>query len=164
MYKRTIWSLAIAISCFLGAGGIAPAWARGGINGSGAAGVPMRFSAPVREAPLFNRPVVARHGGFVPRHNGLRADLRLRDHARLRNGEPVVVWPYAPYFDTTPIEAPPVADETPVGPQVIILSNLPGGTHEPTVAQTLPDYGYVAGCHAIPNGYHCETHHDNPAP
>jgi hypothetical protein len=25
-----------------------------------------------------------------------------------------------------------------------------------TTAEAAPDYGYVQGCHAIPNGYHCD--------
>jgi hypothetical protein len=34
---------------------------------------------------------------------------------------------------------------------------------ERATAAALPDYGYVAGCHAIPNGYHCDFPHDQAA-
>jgi hypothetical protein len=48
--------------------------------------------------------------------------------------------------------APP--PEEPVQPEVIVLQSDSNG---PKVAEAAPDYGYVAGCHAIPNGYHCDA-------
>jgi hypothetical protein len=41
-------------------------------------------------------------------------------------------------------------------PQIIVI----GGDSEGRVAETpeaTPDYTYVPGCHAIPNGYHCDV-------
>jgi hypothetical protein len=41
-----------------------------------------------------------------------------------------------------------------VQPEVIVIQS---DNKEPKVAEATPDYGYVAGCHAIANGYHCDT-------
>jgi hypothetical protein len=40
-------------------------------------------------------------------------------------------------------------------PQVIVIHS--DGNGRMTTAEVAPDYGYVQGCHAIPNGYHCDT-------
>ena len=65
-------------------------------------------------------------------------------------------WPFGWY---TGVGAP-VEQTTPLAPapQVIILSNnqpLPRTTAEPSVP---PDFEYVPGCRAIPNGYRCDVH------
>ena len=48
--------------------------------------------------------------------------------------------------------APP--PDAPVQPEVIFIQS---DNKQPRVAEATPDYGYIAGCHAIPNGYHCDT-------
>jgi hypothetical protein len=45
-------------------------------------------------------------------------------------------------------------DVPPSQPQVIVISS--DHKANPAVADAMPDYSYVAGCHAIANGYHCE--------
>jgi len=40
-------------------------------------------------------------------------------------------------------------------PQVIVIHT--DGQGRMTTTQAAPDYSYVKGCHAIPNGYHCDT-------
>lgn len=50
---------------------------------------------------------------------------------------------------------PALAQETPPPqPQVIVISAE--NKMHPAAADTMPDYSYVHGCHAIANGYHCE--------
>jgi hypothetical protein len=43
----------------------------------------------------------------------------------------------------------------PAQPQVIVI-HADADQHLVS-ADPMPDYSYVAGCHAIPNGYHCDT-------
>jgi hypothetical protein len=53
-----------------------------------------------------------------------------------------------------------------LGPQVIVISgsNYAQGPMAPAPGDP-PDYSYVPGCHAIPNGYHCDTPRpEAPAP
>lgn len=50
--------------------------------------------------------------------------------------------------------SPPEAQMEPVQPEIIVIQR---DNKDPKVAEATPDYGYVAGCHAIPNGYHCDT-------
>jgi len=45
------------------------------------------------------------------------------------------------------------APEPPSQPQVIVIH---ADNIAPSVAEAAPDDGYVPGCHAIPNGYHCD--------
>ena len=46
------------------------------------------------------------------------------------------------------------APEPPSEPQVIIIHANNSGA---PMADAAPDYGYIPGCHAIPNGYHCDV-------
>lgn len=70
------------------------------------------------------------------------------------------VWPDTGWPDsgwqTTGVQyiAPPPPEMPP--PQVIVISADARG-QTPPPSGPLPDYSYVAGCHAIPNGYHCAT-------
>jgi hypothetical protein len=41
-----------------------------------------------------------------------------------------------------------------------VMSGLPNGVPEPQAPEIPPDYGFVAGCRAIPNGHHCDTPHN----
>jgi hypothetical protein len=44
-----------------------------------------------------------------------------------------------------------------VQPQIIVISSDGNGRMQTTEAA--PDYGYIEGCHAIPNGYHLQHNH-----
>jgi hypothetical protein len=46
------------------------------------------------------------------------------------------------------------AQDPPTQPQVVVIRS--DGNGRMTTAEAAPDYGYVQGCHAIPNGYHCD--------
>ena len=54
--------------------------------------------------------------------------------------------------DSQIAEYPPAPDPL-SQPQVIVIHPDNRG---PTVAEAAPDYGYIPGCQAIPNGYHCD--------
>jgi hypothetical protein len=54
------------------------------------------------------------------------------------------------------MDTPPIQSAVPATPPVIVMSGLPNGVPERRAPETPPDYGYVAGCRAIPNGYHCD--------
>ena len=61
-------------------------------------------------------------------------------------GGPGSVWPY--------LGATEPATATPVAPEVVVVGGAPqaGGVPAPAAM----DFGYVPGCRAIPNGYHCD--------
>ncbi len=84
--------------------------------------------------------------GLGPRRRGLP-----------QNALPVAIWPYG--LDT-PIEAPTAAEAVPSQPEILVIAGSHGGLPENTTPQTPPDYSYVTGCHAIPNGYHCGNTHN----
>jgi hypothetical protein len=98
--------------------------------------------------------------GFRFNQNGFRFD---RD-GQLLKGSPIVIWPSWPFFDTTPIQVPQVASDAPSNPVVIVMSGLSDRAPERAIPETPPDYGYVAGCHAIPNGYHCDVPPNSATP
>ena len=125
MYERLFWSLVIIIPCLLGTGGITPAWAWGGGRQVGAA------------------------QGLG--HIGAWGSRGLPYHGQSRYGVPGAGRPYGLYIGAT---VPAFQDETPVHPQVIVLSNSP--QPGPAAPQAQMDFGYVPGCRAIPNGYHCD--------
>jgi hypothetical protein len=84
--------------------------------------------------------------------NGFRFD---RDAGLLR-GSPIVIWPFSPFYNTVPIQGPPVASEAPSSPVVIVMSGMSDRASERATPEPLPNYGYVAGCHVVPSGYHCD--------
>ena len=84
--------------------------------------------------------------GLGPRRRGLT-----------QNALPVTIWPYG--LDT-PIEAPPAAQAVPSQPEVLVIAGSHGDLPENMTPQNPPDYSYVTGCHAIPNGYHCDNTHN----
>src|SRR5208283_549502 len=135
-----------------GISGIAPAFARDGVNTSGTSGFPSAVNMHVPQAPMTSSVIAQR---ITPRHIGVQDGLRFHHLAQSQIGLPVATWPYSSFLDTTPIEAPPVEDEVFSDPYVIVMSNLPGRAPQLKAPETPPDYGY-AGCRAIPNGYHCE--------
>lgn len=134
MRSRVFPLLLVAAGCALAAGAM-PAWAWDGTG---------------RLSPLVGRSV-------PPVRAGRAEEFRFHGRSGLNGGSAVVIWPDTSLLDTAPEEvtAPP-EPPAPAGPEVIVLGTQPHGTSEPAVRQPLPDYGYVPGCRAIPNGYHCD--------
>jgi len=59
-------------------------------------------------------------------------------------------WPAGYTFQPVQQVPPP-----PQPPQIIVIQA--NGNGRMTMADAAPDVSYVKGCHAIPNGYHCDT-------
>jgi hypothetical protein len=85
-------------------------------------------------------------------------------NAQLQGGWPIAGWPSWPFLDSAPIQVPSVASDAPSNPVVIVMSGLSDRAPERATPETPPDYGYIAGCHAIPNGYHCDIPHNEATP
>lgn len=62
-------------------------------------------------------------------------------------------WPVGDSSDYGHGSAPVEQDQAP-NPEVVVIHT--DGEGRMTLSQAAPDYGY-AGCHAIANGYHCDT-------
>jgi hypothetical protein len=162
MSTRVFWLPAIvALLGNLEIGSISAAFARGG--GGAGIGIPRSpaHASPVFRSGRFGTPrLVAGHSGFHPNgfsHGGFHRDGFGHDNEAFNPGV-AGFWPYSWWpTDTTPAQyAPAVPSE----PQVIVIAD----SHytQPRVVPSSspgdpPDYGYVAGCHAIPNGYHCDA-------
>jgi hypothetical protein len=155
MSERNRWLPAIIILSLIGTGVTAPARARDGINTLGVAGFPSGFVMHVAR-PFMRNSVVTPH---MTARADVQNDSRFRRHTRLQNGLPII-WPYSSLTDATPLDVPPGQNEAPSSPSVIVMSGLPNGVPDRAVPETPPDYGYIAGCRAIPNGYHCDTPHN----
>ena len=75
---------------------------------------------------------------------------------RSQGTQPVVTWPYAPYVEAVPMTTAATGREAPPDPQVIVVPSNP--QQQPTVVQeSRLDFGYIAGCQAIPKGYLCDN-------
>jgi hypothetical protein len=83
--------------------------------------------------------------------------LGLRRRGLTQNALPAAIWPYG--LDT-PIQVPAAAEAVPSQPEVLVIAGSHGDLRENTTPRTPPDYSYVTGCHAIPNGYHCDNAHN----
>jgi hypothetical protein len=167
MSERILWFPVIAILIFFGTGTSVPALARDA-NGIGVAGrpfvSPMHAPRPsiVRVPPSIRGRVVAPH--IIARKFGVQNGFRFDHNARLLRGPPIAISPFSPFFGTAfspffgtvPIQVPLVASDAPSSPVVIVMSGFSDRAPERAAPETPPDYGYVAGCHAIPNGYHCD--------
>jgi hypothetical protein len=154
------WFPVVGLLSLLGTGVVVPALAWDGITRFGTAGFSSSFAIQTAR-PFMRNSNVMPH--IVARNADLRNDLRLRRHALFQNGPPVTIWPYSSFDGTTPIGIPPIQSELAPIPPVFVMSGLPNGVPEPQAPETPPDYGYVAGCRAIPNGYHCDTPHTGAA-
>ena len=160
MSERVFWLPMIAVILgLLGTGSMAPAFARGGggAHGIGIARFPARVSPIFRSGRIGIPGVIGGLGGF--QNNGFRGGT-----AR-RNPGLAGIWPIIPRWpiDTTQAQ---VGTAIPSEPQVIVISssNYAQGRIAPAPGDP-PDYSYVPGCHAIPNGYHCDApRHEAPAP
>jgi hypothetical protein len=151
----------------LGTGDMSPALARGGGGGAHGIGV-ARF--PSRVSPIFRSRQIG-IPGLIGGLGGIQNNVFRGGTAR-RNSGLAGFWPY-PWWpiDTTegwPIDTTQaqVGTAAPSEPQVIVVSgsNYAQERIAPTPGDP-PDYSYVPGCHAIPNGYHCDApRHEAPAP
>ena len=148
------WFAVVGLLSLLGTGVVIPALARDGVNTFGAAGFPSSFAIHTARPFMRNSNVMPHIGA---RNFDVQNDLHFRRHAQLHNGLPITIWPYSSFTDTTPMDVPPTQSELAPIPPVIVMSGLPNGVQAP---EPPPDYGYVAGCRAIPNGYHCDTPHN----
>jgi len=156
MRERTHWVPLIAVLSFLGTSVVAPVLARGGVN-TGAVGFRSGSAMHTARPSMRNR-VVMRH--IFARHADVQNDLRFRRHTQLQGSQPITIWPYSPFTDTAPMDVPLTQSEVPPSPPVIVMSGLSNGGPDRTAPETPPDFSYVAGCHAIPNGYHCDLPHN----
>ena len=154
MRVRMFWSLAIAIQCLLWTGGITPAIARGGAGQVVGARV-------MGHGGVWGNPRLPYDGQLRYRMDynkwqyGYYDNWPYRSYNQWQYGGAGGVWPSGPY---TSADFPAIQDQTPVSPEVIILSNSPqvGFPPSPPPPAIPMDFGYVPGCRAIPNGYHCD--------
>jgi hypothetical protein len=156
MRERTHWIPVIAVLSFLGTSVVAPALARGSVN-TGMVGFRSSFAMHTARPSMRNR-VVTRH--IFARHADVQNDLRFRRHTQLQGDLPITIWPYSPFADTAPMDVPLTQSEVPPSPPLIVMSGSSNGGPYHAGPETPLDLSYVAGCHAIPNGYHCDTPHN----
>jgi hypothetical protein len=154
MSLRGLCVTVVAIPSLIGIAAMSPAFGRGG-----AAGFSSRPSVHVR-SPM-------RIGSIVPR-TIVRAG-RVQAYGRAYNlgrgrDSLAALWPYWWFLGSTPFDASPVESGVAPDPYIIVISGQPHDPSGTTTSAKLPDYGYVSGCYAIPNGYHCDIHHGGTAP
>jgi hypothetical protein len=159
MSERSRWLPAIIILSLIAIGLATPALARDGINMFGVAGFPSRFVVHAAR-PIMRNSVVTPH---MTAHADVQNDLRFRRHTPLQNGSPITLWPYSSFTDATPLDVPSSQNESPSSPSIIVMSGLPNGMPDRAVPETPADYGYIAGCRAVPNGYHSDTQRNGTA-
>jgi hypothetical protein len=185
MSERIFRLSAIILLSLLGTVSIAPAWAKGGGgHGSGTAGghgagrsgghgsgiahgsgvahgsgifrAPTAFAGPVLRFGVRSSTITPPTSGslraspIVPRRINVADELRARGRGSFENGFPIGAWPYWPTIGT-------VGGEAPSSPAVIVVSAAQTPASQRTLSDQFPDYSYIPGCHAIPNGYHCDT-------
>jgi hypothetical protein len=148
MSAHTFWALPIAALGFLVTADLAPALARGGATGIVATGP--HFAGHARFAPPHFR---ARFPHIAARRFNVRNDFG-RQRATIGS---VVAWPYLWSLGPAPEAISMAGDQIPTAPPVIVVSGSPNDAPLRSGPQAPMDYGYVAGCHAIPGGYHCDT-------
>jgi hypothetical protein len=130
-----------------------PAQAWEDLSRFGTAGSPASVSAHSLRAPL------AKTG--VKRGEVMRDRLFTHRQDHPHGAPPVVTWPYlASDYEYATQAAAPAEIQAPNYPTVIVLADPGRQPQEPPLAGTPPDYSYVPGCRAIPNGYYCDTHGD----
>jgi hypothetical protein len=131
--------------------------ARGGGGGRGGGFHGGTFHGAFHSGNGFRRPGFVRHpqvARFADRR--FFRDRRFADN--LQNGFPAwwggwgwgYDWPDNGY-GYQPVQP---AQDAPLQPQVIVIRSDGDGR---MTTDEAPDYSYVQGCHAIPNGYHCDT-------
>jgi hypothetical protein len=161
MRKRIAWLPAIAVLALLGTTALPPAFARGSAGGFGGLRASSAFAVhgSVHGRRTFARSRVGTprfigpNRAFIGRNVGFRNDFRLGQRNQFLDAWPIAAWPYSWPMDDTPV----TVGGSPSSPSVIVISGVPNSAAERTVPQTPPDYSYVAGCRAVPNGYHCDV-------
>jgi hypothetical protein len=146
---RARWTSPI-IAVAVTAGG--PAWARHDMQTLGLAQPTLTFSTHTsrpRTTIRINGPAV------VARRAPVREHLHRPKFGPVQGGLPIAVWTYGP--PVTGTAAPAVEAAPPPQPEVIVMAAPHDATAETARSEAPPDYSYVAGCHAIPNGYHCDV-------
>src|SRR5882724_1750551 len=107
--------------------------------------------------------VQTRSGIFEPQSFTHHADIqhhqRVHHIAQPQIGMPLPFWPDSTFIYSAPIEPTSGGDEISPNPYVIISPLQASSPQAQTPSQAAPDYSYVAGCRAIPNGYSCDTAH-----
>ena len=148
-----VWrALGVSMIITLGFLGVTSVSARDGSSGSGFSRPAWLLSThPSRARVPFGvgRPQVA------ARHPHMQEGRGLHRHGLTQTGLPITLWPGEP--PTIQTEAPPPEEAAPPPPQVIVLAAPHGGSSENAAPAAPADYSYVTGCHAIPNGYHCDA-------
>jgi hypothetical protein len=128
--------------------------ARGGGGGGGG------FHGAFHAGNSIRRPGVARHQQ-VARFANRRFFPNQQFANNFHNGLPAwwgswgwgYDWPDNGYeYGYQPAQQ---ALDAPSQPQVIVIRSDSNGRM--TTSEAAPDYGYIQGCHAITNGYHCDT-------
>jgi hypothetical protein len=150
---REVWLPTIALLSLIGTGIGAPALARGGGDG-----FTMPRFAPASSAhphPSIRRNLLAPQT-FA--RDGAGLDFRHRNQSE--NALPIGIWPYWPSIDATPEQS--FSERSGPAPSVVVISGSPRDAPQRVAPETPADYSYVAGCHAIPNGYHCDAPHNAP--
>jgi hypothetical protein len=125
-----------------------------GIHGGGFRGT-AGFRGGLRRLAVVNN--------RIGRMNALNVSRRFRGDAfgvrqsfarnRFQNGIPLS-WPIGgwwPGYGYPPVQ---LAEEAPAQPQIFIIHT--DGQGRTQTAEAAPDLSYVKGCHAVPNGYHCD--------
>jgi hypothetical protein len=150
---RQIWLPTIALLSLVGTGIGAPALARGGGGG---------FTMPrFASTSSGHQHQSIRRNLLAPRTFARNdTDLRFRHRNQSDNVLPAGIWPYWPSIDATPEQSFPERSQP--APSVIVISGSPGGAPQRAAPDAPAEYSYVAGCHAIPNGYHCDTPRNAP--
>jgi hypothetical protein len=163
MRRHIFWLPAIAILGLCGTGSISTTTARGGGGGTSFSGFSRPFSVRTPTAPVRGNVMTPRTNvpAFAARNN-----LGFQHRGEFQNRLPVAIWPYWPYWSsngTTLIQVPVADSSTPASPSVIVISTQPGVAPAPKAPEAPSDFSYVKGCHAIPNGYHCDAPHNKDA-
>jgi hypothetical protein len=186
MSEPMFWLPAVVALGLFGAATIVPAVARGGhaggahgagfhgaavhgaaVRGAGVrqggvlgAGVHSLGSPAFRSASFVRVPLIRDNlgvPGVVPRQFAIGNDRLLRRRDQFENVWPIGIWPFWPSGDTIPAVVTSSGSDVPASRSVTVVSGAPNGEPERTESATPRDYSYVAGCHAIPNGYHCDS-------
>jgi hypothetical protein len=109
-------------------------------------------------APHISRQFIARRPVIPARRIRASTLQHFSQRSLAQNGSLIGgIWPGFWWPDATQAVAAPAIDATAqqqLQPEVIIMHS---DTAAHTASEPAPDFGYIPGCHVIPNGYHCDT-------
>jgi len=147
MRWRTLGLSAAATLCLFGGPG-ASAWDSGNRQ---------MFASPsrmfARHAPRTFAPERFERMAAGPRRAHVAASGHLHRHGPAQGGLAPLILATGGVLPTE-MEGPLTEPQAAAEPEVIIIGSR-NALQEKTAPETPPDYSY-AGCHAIPNGYHCD--------